>query len=271
MELLEGMRTDCYEGNISWFPHRQKTLKDIIEGYKPTTIMEIGFNMGHSMKLICDTLLELKSQDKITEPIRIFVFDICEYECTTHNFNIMADVYKQYGIYLNLIPGNSIETIPQFFKYNDITFDFIEIDGCHIYNYVKNDINNTIDKIKNGGLIYIDDYKSTKGPIPDVDSAVDEFNWVGWNTYYTDGAFWAEKQMTKMENNEQVNHPNHYGGETNPYEAIKVIDAWNLGFSLGNTVKYISRAGKKNKEKELEDLKKALWYLEHHIETLEKK
>ena len=69
---------------------------------------------------------------------------------------------------------------------------------------------------------------------------------------------------------EQVNHPQHYGGENNPYEAIKVIDAWDLGFSLGNTVKYISRAGKKGKDKELEDLRKALWYLQHHIETLEK-
>ena len=69
---------------------------------------------------------------------------------------------------------------------------------------------------------------------------------------------------------EQVNHPQHYGGQNNPYEAIKVIDAWDLGFSLGNTVKYISRAGKKGKDKELEDLRKALWYLQHHIETLEK-
>ena len=69
---------------------------------------------------------------------------------------------------------------------------------------------------------------------------------------------------------EQVNHPQHYGGENNLYEAIKVIDEWDLGFSLGNTVKYISRAGKKNKEKELEDLKKALCYLQHHIDNLEK-
>ena len=68
---------------------------------------------------------------------------------------------------------------------------------------------------------------------------------------------------------EQVNHPQQYGGQNNPYEAIKVIDAWDLGFSLGNTVKYISRAGKKGKDKELEDLRKALWYLQHHIETLE--
>jgi len=72
-------------------------------------------------------------------------------------------------------------------------------------------------------------------------------------------------------NKEHVNHPQHYGGENNPYEAIKVIDAWELGFSLGNTVKYISRAGKKESDKELQDLKKAMWYLQHHIEELEKK
>ena len=69
-----------------------------------------------------------------------------------------------------------------------------------------------------------------------------------------------------------VNHPDHYQfGKDNEYEAIKVIDAWDLGFSLGNTVKYISRAGKKDPTKKVEDLKKALFYLEHHIKTLESK
>lgn len=57
-----------------------------------------------------------------------------------------------------------------------------------------------------------------------------------------------------------VNHPEHYGGADNPYEAIKVIEAWSLGFCLGNTVKYISRAGKKTDDV-LVDLKKARWYL----------
>ena len=66
-----------------------------------------------------------------------------------------------------------------------------------------------------------------------------------------------------------VNHPVHYGGEDNLYEAIKVIEAWELDFHLGNTVKYISRAGKKGGDKELQDLKKALWYLQRKIENLE--
>ena len=68
--------------------------------------------------------------------------------------------------------------------------------------------------------------------------------------------------------NDAVNHPSHYGGESNPYEAIKVIEAWDLGFCLGNTVKYISRAGKKDKTKTVEDLKKAQWYLQREIERL---
>ena len=69
---------------------------------------------------------------------------------------------------------------------------------------------------------------------------------------------------------EIVNHPNHYGGENNPYEAIKVIEAWDLDFCLGNAVKYISRAGKKDASKELEDLNKAVWYLNRRIEQITK-
>lgn len=69
---------------------------------------------------------------------------------------------------------------------------------------------------------------------------------------------------------DQVNHPQHYGGKDNPYEAIKVIEAWGLNFNIGNTVKYLSRAGKKDPKKKLEDLKKAKWYLEREIEFLEK-
>jgi len=70
---------------------------------------------------------------------------------------------------------------------------------------------------------------------------------------------------------EQVNHPKHYGGADNHYEAIKVIEAWDLGFCLGNTVKYISRAGKKETDKTVQDLEKAKWYLERDIEKLKSK
>ena len=65
---------------------------------------------------------------------------------------------------------------------------------------------------------------------------------------------------------EKVNNPEHYGGKENPYEAIKVIEAHNLDFCLGNAVKYILRAGKKEDFKQ--DLEKAIWYLNRKIEKL---
>jgi hypothetical protein len=68
---------------------------------------------------------------------------------------------------------------------------------------------------------------------------------------------------------EQVEHPNHYGGENDPFETIKVINAWNLNFNLGNAVKYISRAGKKDPKKYVEDLKKARFYIDYEIKRHE--
>lgn len=68
-----------------------------------------------------------------------------------------------------------------------------------------------------------------------------------------------------------VNHPAHYGGEANPYEAIKVIEAIGFDFCLGNCFKYLARAGKKDPTKELEDLLKAQWYLNRRIEQLKTK
>ena len=72
--------------------------------------------------------------------------------------------------------------------------------------------------------------------------------------------------------NEMVNHPHHYGGEDNAYEVIKVCEAWELDKDayLFNVVKYVARAGKKDPVKELEDLKKAVFYLDRKIKNLEK-
>ena len=76
---------------------------------------------------------------------------------------------------------------------------------------------------------------------------------------------------------EMVNHPKHYHPGT--YEAINVIEAWNLGFSLGSAIKYISRSGNGGlkpdaslnaKQKAIEDLEKAAWYINREIERLKK-
>ena len=69
---------------------------------------------------------------------------------------------------------------------------------------------------------------------------------------------------------EYVQHPSHYGGEDNPYECIKVIEAWGLdkNFDLGTAVRYICRAGSKPDNPVLQDLEKAAWYLNREIEKL---
>jgi hypothetical protein len=76
---------------------------------------------------------------------------------------------------------------------------------------------------------------------------------------------------TYLSDKDMVNHPNHYGGEESPYEVIKVCEAWNLDEDayLFNVVKYVARAKKKHPEKELEDLKKAAFYLNRKIKNLE--
>lgn len=65
-----------------------------------------------------------------------------------------------------------------------------------------------------------------------------------------------------------VNHPSHYTDGN--IEVMDFIEDKQLNFARGNVIKYVSRAGKKAKNKELEDLKKGRWYLNREIERLEK-
>ena len=71
--------------------------------------------------------------------------------------------------------------------------------------------------------------------------------------------------------NNPVDHPPHYGGEDDPYEVIKVAEAW--GFDqdayLFNVLKYIARASKKGAT--LEDHKKARFYIDRKIQRLEQR
>jgi Protein of unknwon function (DUF3310) len=64
-----------------------------------------------------------------------------------------------------------------------------------------------------------------------------------------------------------VNSPPHYKSK-NGLEVIDVIEAWDLGFRLGNAVKYILRADKKNAQ--IQDLKKCMWYIQREIDSLVK-
>lgn len=64
---------------------------------------------------------------------------------------------------------------------------------------------------------------------------------------------------------ESVNHPKHYN--QGKFEVIDVIEDWKLGFNDGNAVKYIARH--MHKANPIEDIKKAIWYLNRHLQNLE--
>ena len=102
-----------------------------------------------------------------------------------------------------------------------------------------------------------------------------------WISDLTDFSFapniiWGFKAVEKLDpqpdpqpSNDPVHHPSHYGGDM-PYEVVKVIEAWGLGFNDGNALKYIGRAGKKDPNKHIEDLEKAREYLRFEIERLKR-
>ena len=75
------------------------------------------------------------------------------------------------------------------------------------------------------------------------------------------------KTMINNVTADNVNHPSHYTGSK--IEVIDFIEDKGLGFHLGNAVKYISRAGRKNPDKTVEDLRKAVWYINRQIQRLE--
>jgi hypothetical protein len=82
------------------------------------------------------------------------------------------------------------------------------------------------------------------------------------STLRKDDPYGARKVIKEIQEREMVNHPDHYQG--NKFEVIDVIEDYNLGFSLGNAIKYILRADKKGARKQ--DLKKAIWYIQREID-----
>jgi len=67
---------------------------------------------------------------------------------------------------------------------------------------------------------------------------------------------------------DRVNHPRHYTSHASGIECIDVVE-W-MNFNRGNAIKYIWRAGEKNRAAEIEDLEKARWYIDREIARLRK-
>ena len=72
--------------------------------------------------------------------------------------------------------------------------------------------------------------------------------------------------MFEIEEKEMVDHPSHYN---QGIETIEYIESWSMNFNTGNVIKYVTRAG--YKDNQLEDLKKAMWYLDREIQRIKNK
>lgn len=75
------------------------------------------------------------------------------------------------------------------------------------------------------------------------------------------------EEFEPVEDFDPVDRPKHY--TDGKIEVIDFIEDKGLGFCLGNAVKYIARAGKKDPTKEVEDINKAIWYLNRYLKELE--
>lgn len=75
-----------------------------------------------------------------------------------------------------------------------------------------------------------------------------------WRLRYTSGASISDDPV----------NPRHYA-DLGDYSAVHVVNRWQLGYNLGQTVKYIQRAGHKPSSPRIEDLRKARWYLDFEI------
>ena len=67
--------------------------------------------------------------------------------------------------------------------------------------------------------------------------------------------------------NDMVNHPKHYTSDPSGVECIDIVRHRN--YNIGNAIKYLWRAGLKNEDKHIEDLKKAIFYISDEIKRLE--
>ena len=75
--------------------------------------------------------------------------------------------------------------------------------------------------------------------------------------------------MSKPDNTDSVNHPKHYTSDSSGVECIQVT-RWR-NFNIGNAIKYLWRAGLKEGNTQVQDLKKAIWYIQDEINRLEGK
>lgn len=149
------------EGHTGKYINLTNYFNKLTQELRPKTILEIGFNAGHSACCFLDAAPEAS----------YYTFDICR-----HGYEQAAlDVLKQYYD-ITLIPGDSAITVPKFLDTNpSLMFDLVFVDGWHLEDHPYLDIVNTMSNINPDGIIIIDDLAQ-----PDVREGYSKVSWIGF-------------------------------------------------------------------------------------------
>ena len=102
---------------------------------------------------------------------------------------------------------------------------------------------------------------------PLVAFARGEFSWGAWGEYAVELVRAADVAQEEANEASDAINPAHYQGFSNGAQVIDITE--NLNFNRGNAVKYLARAGAKDPAKEIEDVKKAIWYAQRELVRLE--
>ena len=97
-------------------------------------------------------------------------------------------------------------------------------------------------------------------------TTVKGYNFNGYDLDIDDGKYTWSIEMLDIQGKEEedlVNNPKHYN--MGKYQVIEVIEDWDLGYHLGNAIKYIGRC--EHKGNKVQDLEKAIWYIQREIEN----
>lgn len=148
------------EGNTGRYPNYQKLLFKLTNELQPKSILEIGFNAGHSA---CCFLNAAPNAKMVT-------FDLCRWDTEQPALEVLQKYFD-----ISLVKGDSSKTIPEFFNGNDVKFDLAFIDGGHTHDIPYKDMINTKNQINSGGLLIVDDFG--------VGSVTSCFNIVDWSDF----------------------------------------------------------------------------------------
>lgn len=144
-KIAETWAPDTVEGNVQGVPKQREFLKEIVSRPEIKTVVEIGFNSGHSASWFLAN----------NPSVSVHSFDIGNWRCVTKGKAVIDALYPNRH---SLILGDSCRTVPEFSRANpDKKFDLIFIDGGHMYDVAQADVRNCFSLAHKDSIVVMDD------------------------------------------------------------------------------------------------------------------